>query len=251
MNERLITILKSPWTTHIAAGVAGIGGGVVVGYVLWGRNKKAELYVLQEEPQLEFDFDTEGLADERRMEAAKERQAARVIIDEEAYNSPVTVPETTAEVTDTEVIVRPDHVELVEVNVFEQEDSEWDWDLELLQRGGKEPHEPYILHREEFYKNEHNWTQSSLTYYAGDNIMADQDDKPVYDFPKIIGDLRFGHGSASPEVVFVRNEKLRGEYEIVLHPGRYEVEVQGLEYEEHEADQDLRHSKVSRFRPSD
>ncbi len=245
MNERLVSILKSSWTTHIAAGVAGIGGGVGVGYILWGRNKKAELYLIEDdEPKVDFDFETDGLA-----ERTDQRKKAKVIIEEEAYHSPITVPETTAEVTSNSVIVRPDPKELVEVNVFEEAETEWDWELELLQREGKDAKDPFVLHRDEFHDSETRYTQSHLTYYAGDDIMSDLDGKPVFDYGKVVGDLRFGHGSHSDTVFYVRNIALRGEYEVELHNGRYEVEVQGLDFEEHEAEQDLKHSRVSRFRP--
>lgn len=241
MNERVSHILKSPWTIPVIVGVTAFGGGLGVGYIL---GRRATAFVFEEETQLEFDFDAEGLAEER--------EKVQRIIDEEAYLSPVTVPETDAEVEGDSVIVRSlsegDDVdpELIQVNVFEQEDFEWNWEVEI---DGREEDKPYILHRDEFHRNEEDFTQRTLTYYEADDILADEDNEPVFNKNQVTGSLIFGHGSGDPNVVYIRNSKFKAEYEVLRHPGRYELEVMGLEIEEDARASDLKHShRVGKFR---
>jgi hypothetical protein len=235
MNERIVSILKSPWTTHTVVGFIGIGGGVGIGYLLWGREPQYEVAV-PAEPPVEGFIDVEGLAN------------ARQIIEDERYNSGIFVPETQAEVTNDSVIVRApveEEPELIEVNVFEAQDPTWDWEKEIENRDETKPH---VIHRDEFYQNERDYTQTTLTYYAGDDIMADEDDSPIFDYAKLTGPLSFGKGSGDPNAVLIRNNERRAEYEVLKDPGRFEVEVLGLDYQEKGAAQDLKHSKVLRFR---
>lgn len=240
MNERISNVLKNPWTVPVAVGVVAFSGGVGVGYFLANRRKSE--FIEAEIGQLELDFDTEGLAEMSR------------IIDDEEYSSPIFAPETDAEVSNDSVIVRPtlvkdietdEDVELIEVNVFEKAEEDWDWETEVESRN---PEKPYILHRDEYYRNEEGFTQITLTYFEGDDLMADENNQLVYNYKDVTGPLKFGHGSGDPNVVLVRNNERRAEYEIVLNPGLYSTEVLGLEIEENERVKDIKHSRVSKFR---
>lgn len=142
----------------------------------------------------------------------------------------------------------PESAEGVEVvqNIWDDVDNsvpDWDWDAELKHREEISYDTPYILHRNEFFEDETNYGQTTLTYYAGDKKLTDEKDSPLYNQGDIVGDcLRFGHGSGDPHVVYIRNNKLHAEYEVVLHEGSYDVEVLGLDAEE-ELDAELRHSE--------
>lgn len=129
------------------------------------------------------------------------------------------------------------------VNVFTVEDKDWDYDLEVARR---RPDQPYILHQEEFINDEMGFRQETVTYYEGDDIMADQLDTPIYNFSTIMGDLEFGHGSRDANVVYIRNETMQMEWEVLRHKGMFAHEVLGLELE-HEAENSLKHS-VLKFR---
>jgi hypothetical protein len=117
----------------------------------------------------------------------------------------------------------------------------WVWDREHARR---DEDGFYILHKDEFYQDERDYTQTTLTYYAGDDILVDQESVPIYNYTTIIGELRFGHGSDSESIFYVRNNKLKAEYEIVCDDGKYSVEILGLEAEE-EAEQSngLKHTR--------
>jgi len=127
--------------------------------------------------------------------------------------------------------------EEVVINIFKNDDG-WDYEQELNNRSNEEP---YILHVDEYIGEEMGFKQETLTYYEGDDIMADIIDTPVYNWPAVTGPLKWGHGSKDQNVVYVRNEKLRKEYEILRHSGSFETEVIGLEETE------LQHS-VLKFR---
>jgi hypothetical protein len=252
MNQRLAHILKSPWTTHIAFGAATFGAGAGLGYFLWGRAPQYEVAVEAEVPELSFD--TDGLAQVMAARDPEEVAEADRIASEEGYDTAVVAPQTEAELVDNGVVVRPaaygeaEDLEPVRVSVFD--DGDWDWDKEQRERGDES--KPYVLHRDEFYRNEFDYTQSDLTYYEGDNIMVDERNIPVMGFEKIVGELLWGHGSGQDTVVFVRNRERLGEYQIFRELGSYQIEVLNNGFEQEEAERDLRHShSPRRFRPSD
>ncbi len=112
----------------------------------------------------------------------------------------------------------------------------------------RDPSEPYIIHKDEFYSDEKGYAQSTLTYYSGDNIMVDEDESPMYNHEEITGPLLFGHGSGDPKVVHIRNDKRKSEYEIVKGSGLYSQEVLGLEIENNQRVKDIKHSNNRRFR---
>lgn len=131
----------------------------------------------------------------------------------------------------------------VRVNVFKNDNADWDYEVELSNR---KPGVPYILHQDEFIQDEMGYRQDTCTYYQGDDIMTDPHDAPIYNYKSIMGELKFGHGSNDPNVVYVRNESMEMEWEILLHTGFYSYEVLGYEFER-EAQEEIRHS-VQKFR---
>lgn len=127
---------------------------------------------------------------------------------------------------------------VVQQNVFVQAEAEhdprdWDYRLEVADREAN-PNQPYVISFEEFNENELNHEQANLSYYAQDDTLADSKDAPVDNTEYTVGDdnlTRFGHGSNDPNVVYVRNEKLSMDFEIVRSNGSYQKEVLGFEPE--------------------
>lgn len=136
----------------------------------------------------------------------------------------------------------------VEVHrIFSDTQDEWDYQEEVSRRTDAAP---YILHKDEFYANERDYTQSTLTYYAGDDILVDEQDAPIYNYKNILGELRFGHGSEDQNTVYIRSIQLKAEYEVIRDEGKYSVEVLGLEIEENARETELKHSGDRKFRES-
>jgi hypothetical protein len=141
----------------------------------------------------------------------------------------------------------PEPSETIRHNVFHREDDDWNYDKEVENR---DPARPYIIHQDEFYEDkEDDLRQAQLTYYAGDDVLCDSDETPIYNVNDVVGkdNLKFGHGSMDPNIVFIRNEKMEVEYEVFQHSGHYVVEVLGEEMGSELAKGDLKHS-VQRFR---
>lgn len=110
----------------------------------------------------------------------------------------------------------------------------WSYPYELSQRDFSKPH---IIHQDEFTTNETDYNQTTYMYYAGDDVLADTDGMVLINRENLIGRRaleKFGHGADDRNFVFVRNPELELEMEIIRVPGRYEVEVQGLD--DHEDD---------------
>lgn len=124
-----------------------------------------------------------------------------------------------------------------EKNVFE--DSSFDLEIEKELRT---PEEPYIVTHDEFFENEFEFDQSKLTYFDEDGVLVDEHSNPLEEYESLVGGdhlLRFGSGSNDRNTVYVRNEKVEVEWEIVRSTGSYVKEVLGLENNEPDT---LKHS---------
>ncbi len=135
--------------------------------------------------------------------------------------------------------------ETIVSNVFDAvSDADWDYEAE---RSTRTEEEPYIIHVDEFISDEMGWdSQSTITWYEGDKILTDSHDTPIYNPEAMVGEIRFGHGSRDPNVVYVRNEKLQAEYEILRDEGSYEDEVLGSRAQNEFEVSDLRHANSPR-----
>lgn len=127
----------------------------------------------------------------------------------------------------------------------EENDPNWNFAEEMKTRSSETP---YVIHRTEYEQGEAGYSQSTLTYYAGDDILTDDHDVPIYNKEYLTGELKFGHGSEDPNIVYVRNERLDADYEVLLDHGYYQVEILGEEIENA-----LNHEKdpPRKFRPTD
>lgn len=141
-----------------------------------------------------------------------------------------------------ETLTLLDEVEHNKVNIFTVP-TLWDEEHERAQRTSENP---YVITVDEYVNDEFGLKQTTVTYYEEDDILADVNDVPIYNWTALLGDLKWGHGSNNKDVVYIRNEKHKQEWEVMLHHGSYEVEVQGL----HEEDGELKHTqhRVLKFR---
>lgn len=119
---------------------------------------------------------------------------------------------------------------------------EWDYAEEIKSR---DESRPYIIHKDEFNQGDLEYDKSTFTYYEGDDVLADGQDH-VEDDPEGVAGVRnleqFGHGSLDANVLYVRNDRLNLDLEILRSGGKYAVEVHGF------AEEDLEHSATSRRR---
>lgn len=73
---------------------------------------------------------------------------------------------------------------------------------------------PYIISPDEFGELS-NYEVISLTYYA-DGVLADDNDEMIYDVEDIVGDALNHFGEYEDDSVFVRCDKRKCDYEILL-----------------------------------
>lgn len=255
MNIR--NILGNPWFSHGVAGVlsAAVGAGTV--YLLVHRPFKKEVADFWDEMFSEIEAGTETVeqAAEWVEEAARKLQELDLDDRHDVDDLPDNVTpfrmgqRSFGEFEDAKreaamaehpsaADPEPEHHSIF----LRPEDNGWDYDVELSKRTDNAP---YVIHKDEFFGDETAWdSQSTLTYYVGDDVLADEHDAPIYDVSATIGEVKFGHGSGDPNVFYVRNPRLKAEYEIIRHTGRFDVEVLGHALEDQYEAGDLKHSNA-------
>jgi hypothetical protein len=115
-----------------------------------------------------------------------------------------------------------------QVNVFEQAKVEDVWDYEV-EKAARDPSTPYVIHFDE--RGETGYEQVTLTYYAGDDVLCDDKDKVIDDKERVVGEAnldKFGHGSNDAVIVYVRNEYLDLDIEVVKSEQTFLEEVHGI-----------------------
>lgn len=129
----------------------------------------------------------------------------------------------------------------VVVNVFEQNKPEVP--------ENRDTSRPFVVSLDEFYENEPEHTQHTVTYYEGDEVLADERDQVIEDIT-LVGkaNLTFGYLSNDPNVVYVRNNQKKMDFEIAKSEGKYAHEVLGFEHSDEPFD---RRRRVRRFRGDD
>lgn len=282
MDEKVMYILKHPATLPTVVGTVTFGLGMGVGFLL-GKKRAAMLDNTEEDQYLDVE---EDLGIEGGFEALRERISASdsksldeltldsgVIMDANQYVAAIRQAEKQTEEfedlddeDDEEYDVGPDildameeiraetkeeEIQVIRDNIFAQSGDDWDYDTELEVRL-RHPLEPHVLHYDEFWANEAEETQHTLTYYSQDDILADEDNAPIFNHHEITGELMFGKGSKNDDTVYIRNPKNHAIYEILRINKMYSEEVMGLEVEDSAREQDLRHSaSPGKFRPDD
>lgn len=79
---------------------------------------------------------------------------------------------------------------------------------------------PYVISPEDFGEHD-DYETESLTYYA-DGTLTDSTDEPIEDVENLVGEDSLGHfGEFEDDSVFVRNDRMRTDYEILLDSRRY------------------------------
>ncbi len=96
----------------------------------------------------------------------------------------------------------------------------------------REPGRPYLITEEDFMQNEHDFSQTTFTYYAGDRILTNERDDVMDQVNQIVGHSNLEAIRDLPDdknTIYVRNEKYDSDYEIVVSQGKYSTEVAGLD----------------------
>lgn len=93
----------------------------------------------------------------------------------------------------------------------------------------RNPHLPYVITESEFRIDMPEYEKDSLTYYMGDDVLAEENGNYIPDKHGTAGNenLRsfFGFGSGDENLLYIRNERVMTDFEITLNEGRYSKEV--------------------------
>lgn len=87
----------------------------------------------------------------------------------------------------------------------------------------------YVISQPTFFANESDMTQTTISYFAEDDVYADEDDNVIDIVDLLIGTeaTPYGYMSNGEDLVYIRNEALEVEYEVVRSHGSYQDEVLG------------------------
>lgn len=194
----------------------GLGLGLGIGHVLTKRQLEKHYIDLANEEIKDAKEYYETIADQRTASAPDGRE--RIFystLSQYQGAQPVETDKTTAQ-----RVIR---------NIFREPPPEdvGDFSEEVEART---PDHPYIIAVTEYLANDSNYSQETLTWYEGDGALIDDQDDEVNDPDGTIGlgNLRFGHRSDQDNVVYIRNDRLHLEFEVLRHEGKYSEVVLGL-----------------------
>lgn len=91
--------------------------------------------------------------------------------------------------------------------------------------------EPYVISVAEFNDEMVNHDKLTITYYELDETLTDEREEILTDIDSIVGSeslLCFGEESNDPDIVYVRNESLGADYEVIRVPKSYQETILGI-----------------------
>lgn len=95
-----------------------------------------------------------------------------------------------------------------------------------------DPDKPYIISVQEFMEDHEDYDKLSITYYEGDDTLLDDAGQMINNVEETVREEslgKFGFGSGNPDMVYVRNEKFRTDFEVSRSEGSYTHDVLGIE----------------------
>lgn len=223
--------------------VGGVIIGVSVGFLIAKKRLEAKIRAEAEEEinaVRDLYFEKARRLDNTKRVVEK-KETIQEVMEKAGYVSPTEDREVAEAEAGPEQVALEAEQEPETRNVFHAgEITDWDWDVEKQIREEGHDQVPYVLHRDEYFPNEYGWDQVSLTYFEGDDVLADDHDTPVDDQDAMVGLgnlAKFGHGSGDPNVVYVRNPELNLEIEIIHSDGEFAKQRRGIPIEEPERDE--------------
>ena len=105
---------------------------------------------------------------------------------------------------------------------------------------------PYVIDIELFSEERDDHDKCTIYYYEDDDTLTDENEEIIQDVYSTVGDALgcFGERSNDPEVVYVRNERLSIDYEVIRLSKSYSETVLGIVKEEEKKRSKPRKRKV-------
>lgn len=241
--------------------LAGVGVGAVAVAVAASIHERKLRKQYAEQAEAEIDQMREHFR--ARLVARDEKpslQDFEKVVDEAGYSTARKVDDYTkaSEVISEMNLEKPDlavpfeELEPKVRNIFENQsqiavpsEDGWNYETELAKRvTNRDTDRPYVIHADE--QRELDYTETEFTYYEGDDVVLDSEDRIVKQTDALLGvDFRekFGHGSGDSNTVYIRNDVISVDIEVTRVSGMFSVEVLGLG--DPEEDEDPRSRKVN------
>ena len=96
---------------------------------------------------------------------------------------------------------------------------------------------PFVISVEEFQYDMDYYSKNTITYYDKCGTLVDESDRPIDDVNYCIGDDsldKFGVSSQDPNIVYIRNDRISTDFEVIRHPGSYVNTVFGIQDDAHD-----------------
>jgi hypothetical protein len=90
---------------------------------------------------------------------------------------------------------------------------------------------PYVVSIDQHFEDDNGYEKITVTYYEADDVLSDERDQMVNNFERIIGPdftQHWGAASKDPNIVYIRNDKLEVDYEVIRDKRSYHVHVLGI-----------------------
>lgn len=98
----------------------------------------------------------------------------------------------------------------------------------------RNPDEPYVISVDEYMNDHEEYDKNTVTYFEADDVLVDEREQVIPDVEQTVGTdslTKFGHMSNDNKVVYVRNERLEADFEILLDTRSYSETVLGIREE--------------------
>ena len=89
---------------------------------------------------------------------------------------------------------------------------------------------PYLISGDEFLQDS-SYEKIDLYYYEEDKILTDTKDKIIDNHSKFVGDALEHFDDVDDDAIFVRNDALLTDYEVLRFPDSYESAILGIDKE--------------------
>ena len=231
--EEVAEITRALSGREVGFFIAGMGVGVAIGFTV-GYKVAEKRLKLKYSKIAEDEIVKMRTYYQQKVVAAEPKPPIDIVVEERRYDEAEqrAIDETNArfpaEEEDEETHVVQEIIEeTIQVNVFDTIEPEGPWDYSVEHKR-RQPDVPYIIHVDEFNQNEPEHEQLIYTYYEIDDVLADSRDNTIDDMDAVVGlgNLgRWGHGSGDEHIIYIRNEELKLDFEVVRDRGSYEAET--------------------------
>jgi hypothetical protein len=207
--------------TKLGYTVAFVLGGAVAAVVTWALTKKRYSDLAQEE--IDSVKETFERHEKSRMDIPKEN----TIIDPKEIDTEVKNDEIKPKIHE--------YASKLKDEGYTNYNDISNQKIEIKEPENKKKDRPYVITPEEFGEIP-DYEKISLTYYI-DGTLADDDDDIIYDIDQVIGNESLNHfGEYEDDSVFVRNDRKKCDYEILLDQREYRKVMETKPYKRRDSE---------------